>query len=267
MSNRLETIATEIRKDVVRMHRKGTNVGSAMSIADILAVLYFDVMNIPSPDDPHRDRFILSKGHAVSALYSALAQKGFFDRELLREYLCDGSPLMGHPSRGALPGIEVSAGSLGHALAITVGMAMAAGHDGATNRFFVLMGDGELQEGTVWEAAAQASRLHLDTVTAIVDANNLQGYGRAEDIMPIETFAEKFNAFGWHAVEVDGHDHDQLRRALGNVPAAAGKPTAVIARTIKGKGVAEMEDQLAWHYFSVPEDKLQPFLDELDANA
>lgn len=264
MKNRLKKIAAEIRKDVVRMHRRGTNVGSAMSAADILAVLYFDVMNIASPDDPLRDRFILSKGHATSALYATLARKGFFDAALLEDYLADGSGLTGHPSRGNVPGIDVSTGSLGHGLPIAVGMALAAKRDGQAHRIFVLLGCGELQEGSVWEAAILAARLGLDNITAIVDANALQGYGRARDIQPVETFAAKFDAFGWGVAEVDGHDREQLSSTLHGIPLAAGKPSAVVARTIKGKGVAEMEDELGWHYFSVPPEKLQAFLDELD---
>jgi transketolase len=264
MPTESRTIATEIRKDVVRMHQRGTNVGSAMSAADILAVLYFDVMNISSADDPARDRFILSKGHAASALYSVLAQKGFFDRAALADFLADGSPLTGHPSRGNLPGIEASTGSLGHGLPIAVGMGLAAKADRLTHRIFVLLGCGELQEGSVWEGAILAARLKLDNLTIIVDANNLQGYGRARDIQPIETFAPKLKAFGWAVEEVDGHDHAKLGDVLGRAPFEAEKPSAVVAHTVKGKGVAEMEDELGWHYYSVPPEKIQPFLDELD---
>ena len=264
MEHDLKNIAAGIRKDVVRMHQRGTNVGSAMSAADILAVLYFDVMNVASPEDPLRDRFILSKGHAASALYAALARKGFFDPAILQDYLTDGSGLTGHPSRGNVPGIDASAGSLGHGLPIALGMALAAKRDGLPHRIFVLLGCGELQEGSVWEGAMLASRLGLDNITAIIDANNLQGYGRACDIQPVETFAPKFEAFGWGVAEVDGHDHGLLSSTLRSVPFADGKPSAVVAHTTKGKGVAEMEDKLGWHYFSVEPDKLQPFLDELD---
>ncbi len=264
MATESSTIATEIRKDVVRMHQRGTNVGSAMSAADILAVLYFDVMNIPSPDDPARDRFILSKGHAASALYSALAQKGFVDRSGLTDYLADGSALTVHPSRGNLPGIDVSTGSLGHGLAIAVGMGLAAKMGAHTYRVFVLLGCGEMQEGTVWEGAILAARLKLDNLTMIIDANNLQGYGRAQDIQPIETFSPKLRAFGWGVQEVDGHNHEELSAAFAGAPFETGRPSVVIAHTVKGKGVAEMEDRLGWQYFSVPAEKVQPFLDEID---
>jgi transketolase len=264
MATELHRIAQEIRKDVVRMHQRGSSVGSAMSAADILAVLYFDVMNIPSADDPDRDRFILSKGHAASALYSVLAHKGFLDRSVLADYLADGSPLTAHPSRCDLAGVETSTGSLGHGLSIAVGMALAAKRDGRGCRIFVLLGCGEMQEGSVWEGAMLATRLELDNLIAIVDANNLQGYGRAEDIQPIGTFAPKLKAFGWGVEEVDGHDHAKLRDVLARTPYEAARPSAVIAHTIKGKGVAEMEDKLGWHYFSVPLEKLQSFLDEID---
>lgn len=264
MPHNLKTLAADIRKAVVTMHQKGTNVGSAMSAADILAALYFDVMNIPAPDDPGRDRFVLSKGHAAAALYATLALKGFINPALLKDWLADGSPLTGHPSRGAVPGIEASTGSLGHGLPIAVGLARAAQLDRLPWRVFVLVGCGELQEGSVWEGAMLAPRLRLDNLTLIVDANNLQGYGRAADIQPISTFAPKFEAFGWAAREVDGHDHAKLASTLRSVPFTPGRPSAVIAHTIKGKGVAEMEDKLGWHYYSVPREKLQAFLDELD---
>lgn len=260
----VEEIARQVRKDVVRMHRTGSNVGGAMSAADILAVLYFQVMNIDAPDDPNRDRFIMSKGHCVSALYSALSQKGFFDCSRLEEYCVDGRSLTGHPSRGAVPGIEASSGSLGHGLPMAVGMAWAAAKDGLPWRTFVLMGDGECQEGSVWEGAMTAARLRLSNLVAIVDANNIQGYGRCEDIQPRDTLAPKFEAFGWGVRVTDGHDCGALGRALRETPFVPGRPSAVIAKTVKGKGIEEMEDTLEWHYFSVPEDKLPRFLDELD---
>ena len=257
-------MAREIRKEVVRMHRRGPNVGSAMSAADLLAVLYFDVLRIAAPDDPARDRFFLSKGHAASALYAALALRGFLDRASLAGYLTDGSPLTGHPPCG-LPGVEAATGSLGHGLPVAVGLALAAAQDGLPSRCFVLMGDGELQEGSVWEGASLAARLGLDRIVAIVDANNLQGYDRVDEVDPAGRFAARFRAFGWSVREVDGHDPRALSACLRRVPFRKGRPSAVIARTVKGKGVAEMEDQLGWHYFSVPEAKLDAFLQELEA--
>ncbi len=264
MTRDLPAIATRLRKDIVRMHRVGSNVASAMSAADIIAVLYFDVMNIAAPNDPARDRFILSKGHAASALYAALAQKGFLDPAELERYCADGSPLTGHPTAGRVPGVEVSLGSLGHGLPIAAGLAWAAKQDAAAYRVFVLLGDGELQEGSCWEGVALAARLGLDNLVAVVDANGLQGYGRVADIQPIETFAPKLAAFGWGVREVDGHDLSALHDALSAVQIETGRPSAVIARTVKGKGVAEMEGDLGWHYYNVPPEKLQAFLEELD---
>jgi transketolase len=264
MTRDLHAIATRLRKDIVRMHRTGSNVASAMSAADIIAVLYFDVMNVAAPDDPARDRFILSKGHAASALYAALARKGFLDPAELDRYCADGSPLTGHPTEGRVPGVEVSVGSLGHGLPIAAGIAWVARLDTAGYRVFTLLGDGELQEGSCWEGAMVASRLGLDNLVAVVDANGLQGYGRVADIQPIETFAAKLAAFGWGVREVDGHDLAELHEALSDVPIESGHPSAVIARTVKGKGIAEMEDDLGWHYYNVPPEKLQAFLEELD---
>ena len=263
-TQQVREMAREIRKEVVRMHRRGTNVGSAMSAADILAVLYFDVLRIAAPDDPARDRFLLSKGHAASALYAALALRGFLERASLAGYLTDGSPLTGHPPCG-LPGVEAASGSLGHGLALGVGLALAAAQDGSPARCFVLMGDGELQEGSVWEGAGLAARLGLERLVAIVDANGLQGYDRVEDVDPAGSFAARFRAFGWSVRTVDGHDAGALSACLRAAPFRKGRPSAVIARTLKGKGVAEMEDQLGWHYFSVPGAKLDGFLRELEA--
>lgn len=261
---KLEDITREVRKNLVRMHQVGSHFGSAMSIVDILTVLYFRVMNIKAPDDPERDRFILSKGHAASAWYATLAEKGFYDKSLLKKYLADGGQLYGHPVRGGVPGIEASTGSLGHGLPIGVGMALAARNEGKRRRIYVLMGDGEVQEGSVWEAAMTASRLKLDNLVAIIDANNLQGFDRVENIQPISTFGPKFRAFGWAVREVDGHNYDGLEAAFRAVPYEVGKPSLVIARTVKGKGVSEMEDKFECHYLSVPKDKVEQYLGELD---
>lgn len=264
MKKSAEKIAGEIRKKIIKMHMRGPNVGSALSCADMLAVLYFDIMKIKSPVDPERDRFILSKGHAVSALYAALSEKGFINDTLLDQYLADGSILYGHPVRGSIPGIEVTTGSLGHGLPIAIGMAMGAKNDHKRYRIFVLMGDGECQEGSVWEGAMLASRLQLNNITVIIDANNLQGYDRVENIQPISTFAAKWRAFGWWVAEADGHNIGELRSVLQNVPFIKDRPSIVIAHTVKGKGVPEMEDKLGWHYYSVSEDKVDSFISELE---
>lgn len=257
-----EHAALEIRRLVLRMHRRGPNVGSALSCADVLAVLFFDAMALDDPEDPSRDRLILSKGHAASALYAALALRGFLSLDLAEEYLRDGSPLCGHPVRGGIPGVEVSTGSLGHGLAIGVGMALACAIHGRKNRTFVLLGDGECQEGSVWEAALIASRLGLEHLVAVVDANGLQGYDRT--LVPHDAIAAIFRALGWGVVEVDGHDISSMSRIFRSVPEKSGSPTAVVARTVKGRGVHEMEDRLEWHYFSVPEDRLDDYLRDLE---
>ena len=258
----LRILALNMRQDIITMQQRGTGVASAMSIVDLLAVLYFKVMRIPTTDDPDRDRFILSKGHATSAIYSVLAHKGFLDPGRLATFLRDQSVLMGHPSRQILPGIETSSGSLGHGLAIGVGIAHGAKLDRRSFRAFVLLGDGELQEGSVWEAANLASRLGLDNLVAIVDANGLQGYDRVDNQMPLSSLADKWRAFGWHCLEIDGHDHASIAQAF--VGCSPGRPTAVIAHTVKGKGVGEMEDTLGWHYFNVSPEKSVQFSQELE---
>lgn len=269
MSLRPETrtsrdLAARVRADVVRMHRRGSNVGSAMSAADVLAVLYAGALRLPGTTDPSRDRLVLSKGHAAAALYAALARTGVIDPALLDDFLADGSPLTGHPPHGTVPGIDVATGSLGQGLAIAAGMAWAARTDGRGARAFVVLGDGECQEGSVWEAAALASRLRLDNLVAIVDANGLQGYDRVADVDGGLALAPRFEAFGWAARETDGHDHDALRAVLEQVPFAPGRPSAIIARTVKGRGVRDMEDRLGWHYFNVSEADLPRFIAEID---
>ncbi len=228
-----------------------------MSIVDILTVLYFRVMDITSPDDPDRVRFILSKGHAASAWYTTLARRGFFDEKILDGYLKDGSQLYGHPVRFGVPGVEASTGSLGHGINIGAGMALAGKNDGKKYRVYVLMGDGEIQEGSVWEGAILAARLKLDNLVAIVDANNLQGFDRVENIQPIRTFRQKWEAFGWGVREVDGHNHGELEAAFRAVPFRSDSPSVVIAHTTKCKGVKEMEGCFESHYLSVPEDKVE----------
>lgn len=264
MPSKTEKIAIEIRKKIIEMHQRGPNIGSALSAADILAVLYFDIMNIKSPDDPSRDRFILSKGHAVSALYAVLSIKGFFKKELLDTYVRNDSLLCGHPCRRNLPGIEASTGSLGHGLPISIGIALAAKKDGKKFKVYVLMGDGECQEGSVWEGAMIASRLKLDNLIGIIDANNLQGYDRVSNIQPIETFRAKWKAFGWAVKEVDGHDVDSLKATLRNTPFSKDKPSMIIAKTVKGKGIREAEDKMEWHYFNIAEDKVRFYIEQLE---
>lgn len=230
------------------------HIGSALSVVDALAVLHADVL----PAGPHR--FLLSKGHAASALYATLAVDGVLARdEVVDGYCADGGRLAGHPERG-VPGVEMTAGSLGHGPAIAVGLALADRHDGAPTRTFCLVGDGELNEGSVWEALALGGHLGLGNLTLVVDANGLQGLGTTAEVLDLEPLAPKLEAFGWRAPVVDGHDHDALRAALRT---AAARPTAVVARTVKGHGVGFMEGELMWHYRSLREADRERVLAEV----
>ncbi|NQU75562.1 MAG: transketolase [Planctomycetes bacterium] len=260
-------LARRIRARSLRMvhEARASHIGACLSIADLLAVLYSQTLRVDpvNPNRPDRDRFILSKGHAAAVLYAVLAERGFFPARLLRQYCKDGSIFAGHCSH-AVPGVEVSTGSLGHGLSIGAGMALAARRDKFATRVFVLTGDGECNEGSIWEAALFAGHHRLDNLVAIVDHNGLQGFGKTEDVLNPSPLAEKWRAFGWCAVEIDGHDHAQIGKVLSEVPAECGKPTAVIAETVKGKGVGFMENQLAWHYRSPDAEQLQLALVEVE---
>jgi transketolase len=262
---KLEYLSKEVRKKVVKMHVKGTNIGGAMSVTDILTSLYFFCMNFKSPDDKDRDRLILSKGHCVSAQYACLSLMGFIDDSELYTYLNDSSCLTGHPVLNKVPGIEASTGSLGHGLPIAAGIAHAARLDKKSFHTYVVLGDGECQEGSVWEGANLASRLNLDNLTLIVDANKIQAYDRVDEIMPLKSLNSKFKAFGFNTLETDGHDHNALISAFSADNIIKNKPRAVIAHTVKGKGVAEMENKIQWHYYSSPPEKLQAFISEIEA--
>ncbi len=224
--------------------------GGDLSAADILTVLYFDILLVDArnPRAPDRDRFILSKGHCSALLYSTLAEAGFFPREQLATYMKPLSMLNGHPDRNKLPGIEANTGPLGHGLPIGVGCAKAAKITGAAWKTFVLTGDGELQEGSNWEAAMSASHFGLDNLTVIVDRNRLQQGDTTENTITMEPLAERWRAFGWTVREVDGHDVAALADTLRAVPFEAGRPTCVIARTMKGRGVSFMENRAEWHH-------------------
>ncbi|MCL2123286.1 MAG: transketolase [Desulfovibrionaceae bacterium] len=240
--------ARQIRRDALDMSRiaRISHIGSSLSIADVLAVLYNGVLNI-SPQtmgDPDRDRFVLSKGHACAALYAALAEKGFFPREELLLYGVDGSRLAAHAS-GAVPGVELSTGSLGQGVCVAAGFALAAKMDTRRHAVYALAGDGECEEGCVWEAALFAAARKLDNFTLIIDRNGLQGLGSTESILQLGDLALKFRAFGWDAYEVDGHDCAMLRYAF---LAPTSRPKCVVARTVKGKGVSFMENDNLWHY-------------------
>ncbi|MFG3595338.1 transketolase [Bradyrhizobium sp. RDI18] len=224
--------------------------GGDMSVADILATLYFGVLRLDpaSPNDPKRDRFILSKGHCTGALYATLAEKGFFPVEQLDTYMQPLSRLNGHPNRNSTPGVETNTGPLGHGMPVAVGAAIAGQIDNADYRVFVVVGDGELQEGSNWEAALTAGHRKLANLTLVVDRNGLQQGARTEDTAALEPLADKWRAFGWEVVEVDGHDHDALLSIFTAPATGRTRPLCVLARTHKGQGVSFMRDQVSWHH-------------------
>ena len=243
-------LALRLRRHVVRMCSRGgsSHVGSGLSIADIIAVLYGGVLRIDParPEWSERDRFILSKGHAGACVYAALAERGFFDVSVLDAHYRNGSNLSGHVSHKGVPGVERSTGSLGHGLGIGAGMAFNLKHMGGSQRVFVVLSDGECDEGSVWEAALFAGHHRLENLCAVIDYNKLQSIGRVSDTVSLEPFAAKWRAFGWSAQRVDGHDHDALRTAFAE--RAANRPTCIIADTVKGRGVSFMENEVLWHY-------------------
>ena len=236
-------------------------------MADILACLYWRVLRIDPSDPgwPERDRLILSKGHAAAILYATLAERGFFPISELESYCQDGSRLTGHVTSG-VPGVELSSGSLGHGLPVGCGMALAAKRDGLPFRTFVLLSDGELDEGSNWESFLFAPQHKLDNLIAIVDYNKIQSFGRTRDILDLEPLVDKLRAFRWGVREVNGHDYQQLANAFDALPFEAGKPSIIVAHTIKGKGVSFMQDLLAWHYSSPNDEQLQQALAEIGAD-
>jgi transketolase len=249
--NGTHKLAHRVRTHALRMTSVGggAHIGAVFSCADILAVLYGAILNVDptTPQSPARDRFVLSKGHAGAGLYAALAERGFFPVEQLLTHYQDGSLLSGHVSH-KLPGVDVSTGSLGHGLSIAAGMAYAGKLKSAPHRVFCLLSDGECDEGSTWEAALFAAHHGLSNLVAIVDYNRIQGIAPVSEVIELEPFADKWTAFGWAVREVDGHDHEALRTALGAVPFAPGKPSCLIAHTMKGKGVSFMENTVLWHY-------------------
>ncbi len=236
-------------------------------MVDLLAVLYGKVLRLDParPDWPERDRFILSKGHACAALYAVLAERGFFPKAWLDRFCKDGSPLAGHITHTGVPGVEVSTGALGHGLAIACGMALAGKRDARSYRVFVLLSDGECDEGSTWEAALFAPHHHLDNLVAIVDYNKIQSLGTVKEVLDLEPLAAKWQAFGWAVREIDGHDFEQIEHSLLNVPAEPGKPTCIVAHTVKGKGVSFMENKLLWHYRAPDSEEMCKALAELGA--
>lgn len=245
-------MARRLRLRVIEMsHRARTpHLGSALSCLDILVAAYGSVLRIDprEPADPDRDRFILSKGHAASALYAVLAERGFFPGDWLERFARHGAELAEQPAPACAPGVELATGSLGHGLPVGVGLALAARLQRRDFRVYVCVSDGECNEGTVWEAALLAPAHRLERLAVIVDYNRWQATGRSDEVMALGGLREKWAAFGWSAVEVDGHDLRALGQVLGNVPDGSGKPVAIVARTVKGKGVSFMEDDNNWHY-------------------
>jgi len=248
----LDSISRRIRGRLVEMsHRSGgPHLGSSLSCVDILVAAYWSSLRVDPrrPDDPDRDRLILSKGHAAPALYAALAYRGFFPDDQLDDYATHGSLLEEHPSLDCVPGVEASTGSLGHGLSLGLGMAIAGRIQGRSYRVIVVLSDGECNEGSVWEAAMLAPARGIDRIVAVVDYNRWQATGRSEEIMALKPLRQKWESFGWSSYEIDGHNPGELTSVLGNVPDESGKPIAVVARTVKGKGISFMEDDNNWHY-------------------
>lgn len=248
----LALVAKELRVDIIRMlvEAGSGHPGGSLSEIDILTCLYLGGVLRYRPDEPgwpDRDRFVLSKGHCTPGFYSTLARAGYFPHAELATFRKLGSRLQGHPDRTVCPGVELSAGSLGQGLSAAVGMALAARLDGASWRTYCLMGDGEQEAGQVWEAAMSAGKFGLDSLCAIVDANQVQQTGFVKEIMPLDPLAGKYRAFGWHAIEIDGHDVGRILAAFDEAAATSGKPTVIVAHTIKGKGVSWMELNHNWH--------------------
>jgi transketolase len=262
----LKVKAKQIRKDILEVvyNSKAGHIGGSLSSTDILTVLYYNVLNINAEDisNPDRDRFILSKGHIAESLYCILADKGFFDREKLKTYSKYGSTLIGHPNNKN-PGVEVNTGSLGHGLSISVGIALAGKLDNRSYRVFTLMGDGEQAEGSVWEGAMAAANYKLDNLIGIIDRNGLQISGTTKDVMGLGDLRDKWTSFGWEVIEVDGNDIEELLKAFYKIPAKEGKPTMIIANTIKGKGISFMENVVKWHHGVLTDEQYKQAVREL----
>lgn len=263
----LKKIATEIRKSIIIQTASAGSghPGGSLSGVEILTYLYFVEMNIDpkNPKDPNRGRFVLSKGHASPLLYAVLAEKGFISKDELTGFRQIYSNLQGHPDMKKIPGVEMSTGSLGQGLSVANGMALAAKLDGKNYRVYVLLGDGEIQEGQIWEAAMTAAHYKLDNLTAFLDHNGLQIDGKITEVMSPEPVDEKFKAFGWHVIKIDGHDFNQIEKAVNEAKTIKEKPTIIIAETVKGKGVSFMENEAGWHGTAPNKEQAQKALEEL----
>lgn len=263
----LEQTAVKVRMGIIEgVHSaKAGHPGGSLSCADILTYLYFNHMNVnpENPQDANRDRFVLSKGHAAPALYSVLAQKGFFGEELLKTLRKVGSILQGHPDMKHIPGVDMSSGSLGQGISTAVGMALSAKHFGQDYRVYTVLGDGECEEGQVWEAAMFAANKELDNLVVFVDYNNLQIDGTVEEVNSPMPLDKKFEAFNFNVVTIDGHNFSEIENALEKAKATKGKPTAIIAKTTKGKGVSYMENAVGWHGVAPNDEEYEIAMDEL----
>lgn len=271
MSQKSVQLAYQIRRHALEMTNRGgtSHIGSIFSMADLVAVLYADILNYDpkNPKWPDRDRILLSKGHAGAGMYAALAESGFFPVEELLTHCQNGSRLSGHVSHKGVPGVEVSTGSLGQGMPMAMGMALAAKLDGKKHHVFCIVGDGECDEGAVWETALIAHQYKLDNFIVTIDYNKFQSLAPVADTIALEPITDKWTAFGWHVIRVDGHDHDALTRAYTEAKAAMGqgKPIVVIADTVKGKGVSFMENTVLWHYRTARDEEYDAALAELEA--
>lgn len=267
----LAELARKLRVHAIEMtnRAKSSHVGSNLSMAELLAVLYGKVLRIDParPEAPYRDRFVLSKGHACAALYAVLAERGFFPKEWLHSFYADGAKLPGHATAKGIPGVEVSTGSLGHGLPIATGMAWAAKLAGETHRVYCLLSDGECDEGSNWEAALFAPHHKLSNLTVLVDYNKIQSLGDVSEVCGLEPFTDKWESFGWNVASIDGHDTREIETTLLAAQEETERPTCVIANTIKGKGVSFMEESLLWHYRTPQGDEYTAAMAELEGAA
>ena len=263
----LQEKAKELRKDIIEMiyRAKSGHPGGSLSIADIMAVLYWKEMNVDpqNPKDENRDRFVLSKGHAAPVLYASLIEKGYVSKDLIPTLRKWGSPLQGHPDMKKLSGVEMSTGSLGQGLSVANGMALSAKIYGNDYRVYTILGDGELQEGQIWEAAMTAAHYNLDNLVAIVDYNNLQIDGKVSDVLGVSPIADKFKAFNWNVIQIDGHNYDEIIKALEEARTVKGKPTVIVAKTVKGKGVSFMENNAGFHGAAPNDEEYKKAMEEL----
>ncbi|SDB46452.1 transketolase [Ruminococcaceae bacterium FB2012] len=268
IKKQLEITACKVRLGIIEgvFNAKSGHPGGSLSIADVLTYLYFAKMNVypNSPDEPERDRFVLSKGHTAPALYSVLAEKGFFDKNELKSLRHIGAMLQGHPCI-TIPGVDMSSGSLGQGISAACGMALSGKISNNTYKVYTVLGDGEIEEGQVWEAAMFAAHYKLDNLVAVVDNNGLQIDGKISDVMSPYPIKEKFEAFGWHAIEMNAHDFDDIERAFDEAEKISGQPVVIIQKSVKGKGVSFMENQVGWHGTAPNAEQYEQAVSELNA--